>query len=330
MQALNLQPATATAAGIPIPNLPTPTQDPNTETSTLQIPFGEFSILEALKNGKVKPISAILTLTLGYRSNWTTGRTWRTSTRQLAKLIGTSQRYVRNTLKNAETWITRQTQPNGNTPGTWKVTHHLCNPDETPTDKDGNPQTFAIPRGENGPFERMFKGEITWKACLLWILLKRNTDWSKRDGITHPVNMKTLAKWTGFSTATIAKTIAELQDAGMLERLTEKWQRSIFQLYPKPKQQPQTQRRRKKKQQREMRTNGDWKISFNERYRVNIKTAEIQTRSAHNKGLWKKVSDYHFGEIMPKPIKKAFNKTIQEYQQWRLWRQKHGFDSIVR
>ena len=121
------------------------------EETTLQVPFGDFSILEELKAGKVKPIEAIVTLTLGYRSNWTSGLTWRTSTRQLHKAIGVSHRYIRDTLNRAVDWITRQTAPVGNTAGTWKVTHHNCSREEVPTDRDGLPQTFAIPRGEGGP-----------------------------------------------------------------------------------------------------------------------------------------------------------------------------------
>ena len=57
------------------------------EETTLQVPFGEFSILEELKAGKVKPIEAIVTLTLGYRSNWTSGLTWKTSERMLAEVM---------------------------------------------------------------------------------------------------------------------------------------------------------------------------------------------------------------------------------------------------
>ena len=204
------------------------------EETTLQVPFGDFSILEELKAGKVKPIEAIVTLTLGYRSNWTSGLTWRTSTRQLHKAIGVSHRYIRDTLNRAVDWITRQTAPVGNTAGTWKVTHHNCSREEVPTDRDGLPQTFAIPRGEGGPFERMFAGDISWKGCLVWLLLKLHTDWEAKNGITAPLNMDTLCKWTGFSKSTVIAIIQELQAAGMIERLSQRWERSVFQLYPKP------------------------------------------------------------------------------------------------
>ena len=208
------------------------------EETTLQVPFGEFSILEELKAGKVKPIEAIVTLTLGYRSNWTSGLTWKTSERMLADVIGISHRYVRNTLKRAANWVRRQTPAEGNTAGTWKVTRHLCGNDEVPTDRDGLPCMFAVPRGEGGPFERMFRGEISWKGCLIWLLLKLHSDWEAKNGITTPLNMDTLTKWTGFSKATVIAKIKELQAAGMLERLSKRWERSVFQLYPKPRTEP--------------------------------------------------------------------------------------------
>lgn len=296
------------------------------EETTLQVPFGDFSILEALKAGKVKPIDAIVTLTLGYRSNWASGLTWRTSTRTLAKVIGISHRYVRDTLKNATDWINRATQPVGNTAGTWQVTRHNCDRDEVPTDRDGLPCMFAVPRGEGGPFERMFSGDISWKGCLIWLLLKLHTDWEKRDGITSPLNMDTLCKWTGFSKSTIIATIAQLQDAGMLERLSQRWERSVFQLYPKPNTEPRAVRRRKKRAQqkaekqtdkntaREMRSDGDWRFSFNEKYRVNVTTGEIQTRTGYGRGLWQSTSEYHRAQVMPKKIREAFKQAVEAAQ----------------
>ena len=173
------------------------------EETTLQVPFGEFSVLEELKAGKVKPIEAIVTLTLGYRSNWTNGLTWKTSERMLAKLIGISHRYARDGLNRLGNWVRRQTPPEANIAGTWKVTRHLCSDAEVPTDRDGLPCMFAVPRGEGGPFERMFRGDISWKGCLIWLLLKLHSDWEAKNGITKPLNMDTLRKWTGFSKSTV-------------------------------------------------------------------------------------------------------------------------------
>ena len=292
------------------------------EETTLQVPFGEFSILEALKAGDVKPIEAIVTLTLGYRSNWTGGLTWRTSTRTLANVIGISHRYVRDTLNRLGHWVKQKTAPKGNTAGTWYVTRHNCEDHEVPTDRDGFPCMFAVPRGEGGPFERMFRGDISWKGCLIWLLLKLHSDWEAKNGITDPLNMDTLRKWTGFSKATVLAVIGELQEAGMLERLSQRWERSVFQLYPKPRSEPRAHRRRKKRAAkkadkfaaREMRTSGNYFFSFNEKYRVDVTTGEIDVREGYGRGLWKRASDYHITQVMPKAIREAFTQSVEAYQ----------------
>ena len=69
------------------------------QESTLQLPFGEFSIFSDLKANRVSPLEAMVTLTLCYRSNWSTGLTWRTSSRQLSDLIHLSHRYIRDALQ---------------------------------------------------------------------------------------------------------------------------------------------------------------------------------------------------------------------------------------
>ena len=78
------------------------------QESTLQLPFGEFSIFSDLKANRVSPLEAMVTLTLCYRSNWSTGLTWRTSSRQLSDLIHLSHRYIRDALGKATAWIQRK------------------------------------------------------------------------------------------------------------------------------------------------------------------------------------------------------------------------------
>ena len=292
------------------------------EETTLQVPFGEFSVLEELKAGKVKPIDAIVTLTLGYRSNWASGLTWKTSTRTLANVIGISHRYVRDGLNRAANWVRRQTPAEANIAGTWHVTRHNCSDDEVPTDRDGFPCMFAVPRGEGGPFERMFAGDISWKGCLIWLLLKLHSDWEAKNGITNPLNMDTLRKWTGFSKSSVIALIKELQDAGMLERLSQRWERSVFQLYPKPRTEPRAQRRRKKRAAKKadknatrlMRADGNYRFSFNEKYRVDVTTGDIDVREGYGRGLWKRASDYHIAQVMYPKIREAFSQAVEAAQ----------------
>ena len=285
------------------------------QESTLQLPFGEFSIFSDLKANRVSPLEAMVTLTLCYRSNWSTGLTWRTSSRQLSDLIHLSHRYIRDALGKATAWIQRKRVPKGNTAGTFEIKHHRCDPALVPMDKDDRPLSFAVPRGEGGIFERLFAGDIDWKATLVWLMLKLHSDWVT--GVTDKISMETLAKWTGFGKKTVCDAIKTLRDAGMLERLSEQWECSQFQLYPKPYKNRATRRRAKrqaeKSQHRDMRAEGEWRYSFNEKYRLNVNTAEIQTRQVKNRGNWQPIKDRD-RHRMPKAIREAFNQTLGAIQ----------------
>ena len=117
--------------------------------------------------------------------------------------------------------------------------------------------------------------------------------------------MDTLTKWTGFSKSTVIAIIKELEAAGMLDRLSQRWERSVFQLYPKPRSEPRAERRRKKRAHkkraakkadknagREMRVDGNYCFSYNEKYRVDLTTGDIDVREGYGRGLWKRASDY--------------------------------------
>ena len=105
------------------------------QESTLQLPFGEFSIFSDLKANRVSPLEAMVTLTLCYRSNWSTGLTWRTSSRQLSDLIHLSHRYIRDALGKATAMDSAEARaPKGNTAGTFEIKHHRCDPALVPMD----------------------------------------------------------------------------------------------------------------------------------------------------------------------------------------------------
>ena len=282
------------------------------QESTLQLPFGEFSIFSELKANRVSPIEAMVMLTLCYRSKWSTGQTWRTSSRELSELLHISHRYVRDALVKAADWIQRKTAPKGNIAGTFQLTHHRCDPLFVPMDDDHRPCSFAVPRGAGGVFERLFAGDIDWKATLIWLLLKLHSDW--RTGITDKISMKTLAKWTGFGKKTVCDAIKTLQAAGMLERLSKPWECSVFQLYPKPYEKrverSPDDRLAEKAKQREMRAEGEWRYSYNELYRVSVVTAEIQTRPVKNCAHWKPLKDRD-RHRMPKAIRRDFDLTLE-------------------
>jgi hypothetical protein len=288
------------------------------QESTLQLPFGEYSIFSDLQANRISPIEAMVALVLCYRSTWSTGLTWPTSSRALAKCLHISHRYVRDVLSKAAAWIHRKRLPKGNSAGTFQITHHLCDPELVPLDKDERPLSFAVPRGAGGVFERLFAGDIDWKAALVWLMLKLHSDWTT--GITDKNRMATLAKWVGFSKQTVCDAIKTLREAGMLKRLSEKWEGSVFQLYPKPYEKRAVRKREKrqaeKSKSREMRVDGEWRYSFNERYRLNVGTAEIQTRQAKNRGHWRPLTDRE-RHRMPKAIHTAFEQTLEAVRNLR-------------
>ena len=288
------------------------------QESTLQLPFGEYSIFSDLQANRVSPVEAMVALVLCYRSTWSTGLTWPTSNRALAKCLHISHRYVRDVLLKATAWIQRKRFPKGNSAGTFQMTHHRCDPVLVPMDKDERPLSFAVPRGAGGVFERLFAGDIDWKAALVWLMLKLHSDWTT--GISDKISMATLAKWVGFGKQTVCDAIKTLRDAGMLKRVSEKWECSVFQLYPKPYEKRAVRKREKrqaeKSKSREMRVDGEWRYSFNERYRLNVGTAEIQTRQAKNRGHWRPLTDRE-RHRMPKAIHTAFEQTLEAVRNLR-------------
>lgn len=289
-----------------------------TQTTTLQVPSGPGSIISSLGLRQVKPLAAMTALTLNYRSNWDEGRTWWTSDRKLADLMGVSHRYTRDALKELAGWVTRIKR--GVKGSIYQLTHHLREPQDVPTDKHGNPLKFAIPRGENGPFEKMFAGEISWKACLVWILLKVHSDF--KTGKTHPITMNSLALWSRFGKDTVCDAISELEKAGLLERLSKPHEKSVFQLYPKPPEKspvhrPQKQKRKQRKTFMDMRTDEKHCYSFNEKYRCNLDTGHIEVRERHGRGRWHRLKDRE-RHLMPKPIMEAFDNMIEEARKIRM------------
>ena len=290
----------------------------NVQTTTLQVPLGPGSIISGLGLRQVKPMAAMAALTLNYRSNWDEGRTWWTSDRKLADLMGMSHWYTRDALKELlGSWITRVKQ--GAKGSIYQLTHHLREPQSIPTDKHGNPLKFAVPRGKNGPFEKMFAGEISWKACLVWILLKTHSDF--KTGKTHPITMKSLAFWCRFGKDTVCEAIKELEKAGLLERLSEKHKISVFQLYPKPPEKRAVHRPKKKRKQKktfmDMRTDEEHCYSFNEKYRCNLYTGHIEVRERNGRGRWYRLKDRE-RHLMPKVIMEAFDDMLTETRKIRM------------
>ena len=210
------------------------------EADTMPVPRGPYSVLSELREGNLTAAEAITLLCFNHGSTWNSGATWAMSSHYLSDLlgIGMSRSYVVKNLANLKKkgWIdTIDTEnPSGNR---YRLRHHLCEYQDVPVNKDGKPLTFAVPRGPGGPLERCFDGDISWKAALAWISLKLRSNWKAHEdtaGQTEAATLLELSKRCRITLPNYQKLITELTVAGMLERLSPKSQKAIFQLYPKP------------------------------------------------------------------------------------------------
>ncbi len=285
------------------------------QETTMQVPFGVHTILSELFAGRMKPIDAIVFLQMNHHSTWANGKTYWISGRGLAKAIHVSHRYIREVLKRLENWlICLKTGMQG---VIYQLRHHNCGSDDVPRDEYGNPLKFAVPYGKGGPIERLEAGDISWKAALIWIILKFHSDWrsGENKGITAPMSMTMLAKLTGLGKQTVCEAIKALQKAGMLKRLSKPWERSVFQLYPKPTEKTETQRMKAKHERRKVKV-GRWEVvttphhvySGNKQWRCRYLDRRWEKRVG--RGNWKDVLDREL-HLIPKAVVRDINPYIE-------------------
>lgn len=270
----------------------------------MQVPCGPYSIFAALQNREVTAAEAIVYLSLNHGSSWNTGKAWYVSHRELARRLGMSTRYVRSIFDKLQEkgWLTPI--PMRNKKKRYQLVHHLCDDEDVPVDGYGRPLKFAVPRGMGGPFERLYLSNISWKACLVWILLKLYSDW--KTGETFPNTMIELAKLGRMRPQNVCDSVKALVAAEMLERLSEPHEKSVFQLYPKP--QPVTKEKKAKPKSYELKTDGEHWYSHNRKYRCCRETARIEYRKRN--GKWHSLSDHDLYK-MPKAIRRDFDMAVE-------------------
>ena len=267
------------------------------QADTMQVPCGQHSILWALGKKEVTAAEAIVYLALNHGSSWNSGQTWIMPQRPTADLIGISKAYVDKTIKRMKNrWITAISRPRGNR---YRLVHHLCDNEDVPVDRDGKPLKFAVPRGDGGPFERLYAGDISWKACLVWIVYKLYSDW--KTGETYPCTMLGLAKRCRLSSKTMIPLIKQLVDADMLHRLSQPQEKSVFQLYPKPY--PESVAREDKPRSPiaddGVTSDGKFWYSSKGKYRCCRETLKIEFRVNRSGEKWKPVPDQARQKIPP-------------------------------
>lgn len=287
------------------------------ESNTMPVPRGQYSVLWELRDGNLTAAEAMVYLCLNHGSSWSSGTTWSMSTPYLSKMIGTgmSRTYAQKTLVSLKDkgWIETvdKTNPAGKV---YRIRHHLCRYQDVPVNKNGKPLTFAVPHGLGGPLERCFDGDISWKAALVWIVLKWRSNWKAHEdtaGQTEMATLLQLSKRCRITLRTFNTVIIELMKAGMLERISSKSKLAIFQLYPKPfPGLTQTEPIQEEWVNGKLQKFDDehW-YSNNIQYRCPLDDyMKIERRQRD--GTWKRVSDYHRAQVMPKSICSDFERYV--------------------
>lgn len=291
------------------------------QETTMQVPFGESSFLSALFAGEIGPVEAMTLLYANYRSNYQRGRTHWITSRQFAEVFELSVSYVRQRLRGLRTWM--DTVKTGVDGKIYQLKPYSCDADDVPTDALGDPLTFAVPRGEGGPIERLEAGDISWRACLIWIVLKFYSDW--KTGRTDRISMKELAKRVGMGKKSVCACIKELQDAGMVKRISRPWETSCFQLYPRPPEKSDAQRLKEKRERNKMSgtlklgkyevtVNKDYAYSANWQWRIRFEDGDYERRKGRT---WKRVSDSERHKI-PKAVFRDLEKALAIRRQINL------------
>ena len=281
------------------------------QADTMQVPCGQHSILWALGEKEVTAAEVIVYLALNHASSWNSGVTWCLPERALSRALGAgmSVRYTRSVLESLKEkgWISSISSGKGRR---YRLVHHLCDAEDVPLDRDGKPLKFAVPRGDGGPFERLYAKDISWKACLVWIVNKLYSDW--KTGETYSCTLLELSKRCRLSKKTIVPLRKQLVDADMLHRLSQPHEKSVFQLYPKPRKQdePADTPRPPVFTDEGVRTDGKFWYSSKGKYRCCRETHEIEFRRKPHSRKWDSVPDRDRHRIPP-PVIAEFNRASE-------------------
>lgn len=269
------------------------------QETTMQVPCGYASILSQLEDGLICAFEAIIYLDLNRMSVWFNGETRWISASKLARVYDMSLRWVREVLYvRLSKWATRFKI--GQKGSRYELLHHDCVLDEVPLDKYGDPKKFAVAMGAGGPFERLYAGDISWRACLIWIVLKYYSQWDPTKancGQTDAMTMDLLRKRVRMKKQHVCDAIKELEGAGMLKRLSKPWEASVFQLFPRPRPKSKVehfkdQHERKKGRpgfpESEPYTDKQYWYSYNRLVRCQIEDLQFEIRKRGRK-KWKPV-----------------------------------------
>ena len=249
---------------------------PEIQESTHQVPCGEHSIFDP--SHKVPAFARAIYLILNQHSCWDTGITHALSLRKLSELLNVkSHSQVHRGLKwlIANGWVQVEGKRNLDGAYFYKLTHHKCLPQETPVDKDGRPQKCAMPMGAGSPSQLLSDGEISWKVFVDWMTRKVHSDWTT--GIVS-MSVRQACKLMGFTSETIKANAEIMMDIGLMERMSKRFRRSVYQMYPKPYPDRRERTPEECLTKRAMKCIKGWYYSFNNKWRFERDTYRLQMR----------------------------------------------------
>lgn len=266
-----------------IPDALSTSDIPEIQETTHQVPCGEHSIFDP--NHNVPAFNRALYLVLNEHSNWDTSITHALSLRRLAELLNVkSHSQVSrglNWLIDNE-WIMVEGKRKSDGANFYRVIHHKCDPSEMPIDRDGRPQKCAVPMGKGSPNQLLADGKITWRVFVDWIVRKIHSCWTT--GVAT-MAVREACKLMKFTAKTIAKNAKEMMEIGLLERLSDKFRLSVYQLFPKPYPDRRKRKPSESKFGKPMKFIKGWYYSYNELWRFNHETFQIKMRELG--GRWR-------------------------------------------
>ena len=258
---------------------------PEIQETTYQAPCGAHSIFDPAE--KVPAFEKAMYLVVVERSDWETGISHALSLRRLADLMNVnSHSQVHRGLQwlIEHGWLIVEGKRKSDGTYFYRIVHHKCDPQDTPVDRDGRPQKCAVPRGKGSPSQLLADGKITWKIFVDWTTRKIYSDWTTGEA---EMAVREATKLMRFTPKTIANNAATMKEIGLVERLSAKFKRSVYQLFPKP-----YPKRKKRKEdtcvtKKAMKLIKGWFYSFNGLWRFEKDTFRLQMREdGTKKGRW--------------------------------------------
>ena len=263
------------------------------QESTMQVPCGKYSPF-CPEHG-LKGFALAVYIIMNERSNWTTGKTHALSYSKIADILKADRSQVIRAVKSliADGWIKLESQRKSDKANIYRLTHHMCEPEQVPVDKDGRPQKCAVPRGDNSPTAIMAHGNIGWREMVQWVVMKIRSDWVT--GVVE-MTMREAKKAMKFSWKTLKTGLEKMSEVGLIKKISANFRRSEFELYPAPYPE-RVERAEETADKKALPLIKGWFYSYNFKWRFRAKDFRLQRKDV---GRWRDTSDTELARVNPK------------------------------